>query len=178
VDGIRAGEVDAGTELYESLAGFKGLFARRLGRQTAADRYHDLLIVVITSIRSGALREPERLIGFARATARHMVVDDIRALQRQPHYNYAELHQLPDVSQNVERRAIWRERKTIANRIMLAMPDRDQRVLVRYYFLEDDARQICNDMRLSENQFRLVKNRAKTRFTTLMRRHCRLPVGG
>jgi hypothetical protein len=40
-------------------------------------------------------------------------------------------------------------------------------VLVRFYLEEQPAERICNDMKLTETQFRLIKSRAKARFGEL-----------
>jgi RNA polymerase sigma factor (sigma-70 family) len=169
-DRIRDGERDAEAELYQALTSFKTLFARQLGRQVAADRYHDLMMTIISKIKGGMLRDPARLAGFARTTALHMIADDIRAMQRWRRRESVEVDRLHDTSPNAETKAIWSELKAISKRILLAMPARDRLVLLRYYVHEHDARRICTEMAISEDQFRLLKSRAKARFTSMMRR--------
>ncbi|HVV44178.1 MAG TPA: hypothetical protein VHC72_03210 [Bryobacteraceae bacterium] len=47
---------------------------------------------------------------------------------------------------------------------------RDRDILNRFYVLEQSQEQICADMGLSYNQFRLLKSRAKARFGELGKR--------
>ena len=47
---------------------------------------------------------------------------------------------------------------------------RDREILQRFYVLEQSQAQICAEMELSYNQFRLLKSRAKARFGELGKR--------
>jgi DNA-directed RNA polymerase specialized sigma24 family protein len=44
------------------------------------------------------------------------------------------------------------------------MSRRDRDILTRFYLHEQSQEQICQDMNISETQFRLLKSRAKARF--------------
>jgi DNA-directed RNA polymerase specialized sigma24 family protein len=55
-------------------------------------------------------------------------------------------------------------------RILRSISRRDREILTRFYLLEQTQEQICSQMGLSENQFRLLKSRAKARFSELGRR--------
>ena len=47
---------------------------------------------------------------------------------------------------------------------------RDREILHRFYVQEQSQEQICQEMSLSYNQFRLLKSRAKARFGELGKR--------
>ena len=55
-------------------------------------------------------------------------------------------------------------------RILKSLPQRDREILIRFYLHEQRPEQICEDMNLSETQFRLIKSRAKARFGELGKR--------
>jgi RNA polymerase sigma factor (sigma-70 family) len=165
VAAIRAGDSEAATTLYLEFGAFKGYFARQIGPEGAEDCYHDLILAVITSITQGKLREPERLAGYARSTARQMVWNRIRTLRR------LRLHEVSvggrgeiDTTPSPEVIAIDHEAKTIALRVLEGMSARDRAVLTRYYLEEDEPEAICADLDLTRDQFRLIKSRAKGRF--------------
>jgi DNA-directed RNA polymerase specialized sigma24 family protein len=61
--------------------------------------------------------------------------------------------------------AIQQEHRQIAARVLSEMPQRDREVLVRFYVNEETPAQIQREMVLSSNQFRLLKSRAKARFS-------------
>ena len=54
--------------------------------------------------------------------------------------------------------------------ILRGLGDRDREILTRFYIYEESQEQICRDMDLSENQFRLLKSRAKAKFSVLGKR--------
>ena len=56
------------------------------------------------------------------------------------------------------------ERAEIARKVLNGVSRRDRDILNRFYVLEQSQEQICADMGLSYNQFRLLKSRAKARF--------------
>jgi DNA-directed RNA polymerase specialized sigma24 family protein len=47
---------------------------------------------------------------------------------------------------------------------------RDREILTRFYLLEQSQEQICEEMGLNDTQFRLLKSRAKQRFSDEGRR--------
>jgi DNA-directed RNA polymerase specialized sigma24 family protein len=63
-----------------------------------------------------------------------------------------------------------KEREETAMRIFEAMTQRDREILTRFYFNGETREQICTDMNLSTNQFRLLKSRAKARLSERGRR--------
>src|ERR1051326_3281755 len=67
VDQIRSGEAAGAETLYQHLAtGARFFLRRRLGTDDVDDRVHDIFLIVVQAIQRGALREPERLVGFVR----------------------------------------------------------------------------------------------------------------
>lgn len=174
VEGIRNGDDAAAQDLYDSFNWLRTYFGTKLGWQEAEDSYHDLVVAVVTAIRTGTLREPARLAGYARMAARNIVADRIRS---RLNAREVELHEscraVKDDRPSAEATAIRRQAKAIAARLLGAMPSRDRAVLVRFYVDEDRPEQICSEMNLSATQFRLIKSRAKARFTALLQQRIR-----
>ena len=54
--------------------------------------------------------------------------------------------------------------------VLYSISERDREILTRFYLREQSQEQICEDMNLTETQFRLLKSRAKARFGELGRR--------
>ncbi|MDE3196845.1 MAG: sigma-70 family RNA polymerase sigma factor, partial [Acidobacteriota bacterium] len=63
-----------------------------------------------------------------------------------------------------------RQRFEIASRVLQGISHRDREILNRFYVEEQSPDQICDEMGLSFNQFRLLKSRAKKRFGSLGQR--------
>ena len=69
-----------------------------------------------------------------------------------------------------ERRAVDNERADVVRRVLKGVSRRDREVLRRFYVEEQSQEQICEEMQLTYNQFRLLKSRAKARFSEMGRR--------
>lgn len=172
---VRNDEPAALEELYRVFTrGIRFYLWRQIGAQDLTDRLHDIFLIVTESIRSGELREPERLMGYVRTVVRRQVAGHIhsRREQRQK-WSQLDFSPVPDHRPNPEYRVIRRQHSEMARRIMGSLRQREREVLTRFYFEEQSADQICREMELSQTQFRLLKSRAKARLTQL----CRSRIG-
>ncbi len=71
------------TELIRLRAGVRIMALQRLGDPELAEEIaQESMARVVQAVREGKLREPERLGGFARAIAQHVIVDTMRARKR------------------------------------------------------------------------------------------------
>jgi RNA polymerase sigma-70 factor (ECF subfamily) len=157
-------------ELYKVFSeGIRFYFWRQLGPQDLNDKLHDLFVVVMQSIQSGELREPERLMGYVRTVARRQVAGHIDNA-RQQRRNFHQLDFGPallDGKPNPEHHLMRRQYSDVAHRILANMRPREREILVRFYMKEQPPAEICREMQLSETQYRLLKSRAKARLGKL-----------
>jgi len=169
---VQTGESAALEELYSIFAKrVRFVLLRQVGPQDIEDRIHDVFVIVAQSIQRGELREPDRLMGYIRTVLRRQVASYIeRQMQARRHRSTADTHTLlPDRGKDPERILIERQNTDIALGLLRSIPPRDREVLVRFYLREQAPADICRDLDLSENQFRLIKSRAKARFGELGR---------
>jgi RNA polymerase sigma factor (sigma-70 family) len=75
-----------------------------------------------------------------------------------------------DRKQNPEQEAIIKEKAELMQSALQALSQRDRDILVRFYLREQTQEQICEEMRLTETQFRLLKSRAKAKFGEIGRK--------
>ena len=75
-----------------------------------------------------------------------------------------------DLNRDPEETAIRQQHEQIAKRVLNSISKRDREILTRFYLLEQSQEQICDQMNLTETQFRLLKSRAKARFGELGKR--------
>ena len=173
VERIRTGDPSAMEELYAVFAkGVRYYLWRQLGPQDLDDRMHDLFLIITQSIQKGELREPERLMGFVRTIARRQVAATIGAAV-QARRNQVDVDTRLNVSDqqpDPERRVIEKQNQELAMRVLRSLHKRDREVLVRFYLQEQTPERICREMNLTPTQFRLIKTRAKARFTELGQR--------
>src|ERR1700691_3319186 len=174
VTGVREGDPAAMAELYGIFAkGIRYFLLRNLGPEDLDDKVHDCFIIVAQAIRNGDLREPERLMGYVRTVVKRQIAAsiDIAVHQRRSRVDFEDsMVSLSDWRDNPERSVIARQRAEIARKVLNGVSRRDRDILNRFYVLEQSQEQICADMVLSYNQFRLLKSRAKARFGELGKR--------
>ena len=170
VESIQRGERGGMEELYRVFSrGVRFYLCRQLGPQDLDDRVHDTFLIVVQAICKGELREPERLMGFVRTVVRRQVAAQIdRSVQSRR--EQAELDSSAAVSDHrdtPEEAAIVRQHEQVAEDVLRSVSGRDREILTRFYLMEQTQQEICDEMSLSETQFRLLKSRAKARFGEL-----------
>jgi RNA polymerase sigma-70 factor (ECF subfamily) len=171
VTGIREGDSAAMESLYGVFAkGVRYFLLRNLGPEDIEDKVHDCFVIVTQAIQNGDLREPERLMGYVRTVVKRQIAAsiDIAVQQRRSRVDFEDtLFTVSDWRDNPEHSAMARQRAEIARKVLAGVSRRDREILNRFYVLEQSQEQICADMGLSYNQFRLLKSRAKARFGEL-----------
>jgi len=167
VAAIKAGE-DAGMEqLYKLFSrGIRYYLCRQLGPQELEDKVHDTFLIVVNAIKRGDLREPERLMGFVRTVVRRQVAAYIENAvhTRREQADLESGVTVADKKLNPEQEAISRQKAQLMKSALGALSERDREILVRFYLKEQSQEQICEEMDLTETQFRLLKSRAKAKF--------------
>src|SRR5947209_11788918 len=173
VDQIKAGQ-DAGMEqLYKLFSrGIRYYLCRQLGPQELEDKVHDTFLIVVNAIKRGDLREPERLMGFVCTVVRRQVAAYIESAvhTRREQTDLESGVTVADRKQNPEQEAIVKEKSALMQAALEALSKRDRDILVRFYLMEQTQEQLCQEMKLTETQFRLLKSRAKAKFGEIGRK--------
>ena len=168
VQQIEAGDQNGIETLHATFSrGLRYFLSRKLGSHEYEDTVQDTLVTVIAAIRKGQIREPERLPGFVRTIAirNAFLVIGKRVRSRQEVELDAGVNlYVPDTKHNPEKEAMVREHAELMRKALEALPPRQREVLERFYLREQTPEQICNEMRLTDTQFRLLKSRAKAHF--------------
>ncbi len=173
VQQIQRGDSAGMEHLYRIFGrGIRFYLCRQLGPQDLEDRFHDTFVIVVQAIQRGELREPERLMGFVRTIVRRQVaahIDDA-VHRRREEVEIDNGARLAAPAGDPEETAIREQRRELMKRILQRMASRDREILTRFYLYEQTQEQICEEMSLTETQFRLLKSRAKARFGDLGKR--------
>jgi RNA polymerase sigma factor (sigma-70 family) len=173
VERIRQGEDGAMEELYRVFSrGIRYYLCRQLGPQELDDRVHDAFLIVVQAIRRGDLREPDRLMGFVRTVVRRQVAAQIDQVvhSRKEQVDLEVGLRVADGRHDPERTASQQQQIELMSQVLRGMSARDREILTRFYLREQTQEQVCEEMNLSETQFRLLKSRAKARFGELGRK--------
>jgi RNA polymerase sigma-70 factor (ECF subfamily) len=173
VDRIRHGDEAGMEELYRIFAkGIRFFLCRQLGPQELDDKVHDTFLIVVQAIRRGDLREPDRLMGFVRTVVRRQVaayIDEV-VHSRREELDVELGGRVPDRRNNPEQTMASRQKLDLMVSVLRELSVKDREILTRFYLHEQTQEQICEDMELSDTQFRLLKSRAKARFGELGRK--------
>ena len=143
-----------------------------MGHQELDDKVHDTFVIVVQAIRRGELREPDRLMGFVRTVVRRQVaayIDDA-VHSRRDELNLDVGVRVADRRNNPEQTAVFRQKVDLMLEVLRSLSARDREILTRFYLEEQSQESICQEMALSETQFRLLKSRAKARFGEIGKR--------
>lgn len=164
---IHLGEEAGMEELYKLFSrGIRFYLCRQLGPQELEDKVHDTFLIVVQAIRRGEIREPERLMGFVRTVVRRQVAAHIDQVvhSRREELNMDVGVRIADRRRNPEQAAVFQQKVEFMTEVLASLSERDREILNRFYLQEESQEQICEEMNLSETQFRLLKSRAKARF--------------
>ncbi len=165
---IRAGDPAGQSALYEAFApGLRLFLGHHIQRpEEVEDRLHDAFVKAVVAIRGGQLREPERLAGFLRTIAWRQITAfiDQAVEQRSLIEDLSGALRISSPGPSPEQLAIDRQWTEQAIEILQSFPALDREILVRFYWEEQSAGQICRELNLTPTQFRLRKTRAKGRF--------------
>lgn len=175
VERVQAGDPAAETELVTRFSHGLLLMLRRLtGNPALADDLHqETLALVLEKIRRGEVREPERLAGFIRSTARNLFIADRRKEAR-----YSPLPEdgeriFPERSPEAapfDRAAAGEEAQQVQQILSELRYDRDRQLLLRFYLRDDSKEEICSDLEIEPERFHMVLHRARERMRELWER--------
>jgi RNA polymerase sigma-70 factor (ECF subfamily) len=177
---IQNADGSAEAELYDVFAkGLKLIICRRLGYgPEAEDTFQDVMLIVLGNIRAGRLQDPRCVAGYVHAVMRiHIahVIEERSHLRKQQSLSGDIASRLRDGRTNAEEDSLTAERLTIARKVLASLCNRDREILSRFYLDEETEEQICADMSLNGTQFRLLKSRAKAKFTEIGKRSLKFP---
>jgi len=171
---VQVGDASGMLDLYEYiLAGLRPYLARQLRPQDHRDKVHSIFVDVVVAIQRGQLRDPERLMGFARTIARRKVsmYIDAAASNRRNQVEIGSLFGLACPSATPEQEMVSREQKELVRLTLTRLSEREAEILSRFYLQEQTEMQIRSAMNLTHTQYRLLKWRSKARFEQMSRKH-------
>jgi RNA polymerase sigma-70 factor, ECF subfamily len=176
---IQAGDPAAESELVARFSHGLVLMLRRLARNPALadDLHQETLALVLAKIRSGEVREPEKLAGFIRSTARNLFIADRRKEARYRAFDEGEEEGLQPVAALADRapaplaRVLADEEARQVERLLSELRfDRDRQLLLRFYLSDDSKEEICADLEIEPLRFHKVLFHARERLRELWER--------
>jgi RNA polymerase sigma-70 factor (ECF subfamily) len=171
--GIRENNGAAVQQFYDAFnKGFRFFISRQLGLCDLEDSVHDCVLAVITAVRRGDVRQPERFVGFVNTIVkRHIAQKIAERIAGRSEFDIESASPLIFRGPSPEARAIKTEARTIARLALDSLSNRDRDILRRFYLLDQTEGQIRQELNLSFHVFKNIKHRAKNKFVEQWHKH-------
>lgn len=130
----------------------------------AADLMQDVLVMLLTKLREGAVREPERVASFVLGAARQTVIDWQRGGRRRARILEAfPIDLLPPDTDDAEPADTARLAGCLG-----ALPERERAVLVMTFYDDRPADAVAAELGLSAGNVRVIRHRGLERLRGCM----------
>ncbi len=176
---VQAGDPAAESELVARFSRGLLLMLRRLVQNPALadDLHQETLALVLGKIRRGEVREPEKLNGFIRSTARNLFIADrrkearYRSLDEDGEEGARPASALADRGPAPLQRVLAVEEARQVQRLLAELRyDRDRQLLLRFYLSDESKEDLCADLEIEPERFHQVLFRARERLRELWER--------
>lgn len=167
VERILAKDESAEKEMVDRYQkGLLFLLKRKSNEDIAQDVSQDTWKLIIEKVRGGELRDPTKLSAFIVQTGRNQLIMHFRRQKDSVSWD-----ELPDADAHIEVNSCtpqssheaFQQQQWVRNVVAELNTSRDREILTRYYLNEEEKRDICNDLDLSDIHFNRVLFRAKQR---------------
>jgi RNA polymerase sigma-70 factor (ECF subfamily) len=150
------GDADAEAELCRRFAPRIRLYGLRHLRSAAgaADLVQDVLLMTLTKLRAGALRDSGKLASFILGTCRQMVIDGRRGGRRRERILETFSASLPDAQEPGEPLDLQRLESCLAR-----LAERERSVLIMTFYDERPADEVATALGLSPGNVRVIRHR-------------------
>jgi RNA polymerase sigma-70 factor (ECF subfamily) len=178
---IQEGEAAAENELVARFSRGLLLMLRRLVQNgsLADDIHQETFALILQKIRRGEVREPERLAGFIRGTARNLFIAGRRKEARyrslddgreddegsRPEVAIADRGPAP-----IDRVLADEEARQVQRLLDELRFDRDRQLLLRFYLSDESKEDLCADLEIEPERFHQILFRARERLRELWER--------
>ena len=169
VQQVANSEPEGFEKLYRIFATQVTALRRQFGYQDFEDRLHDVFLIVVEAIQSGKVREPNALLSYIQGTSRFVLCSHTSTKSRRQRLTGTFQHwESSRFCRHTPEESLWlKERSAIMRDLLRTLSRRERELLERFYIQEQDKRQICLEMGLTDTQFRLAKSRAKAHLARL-----------
>ena len=150
---------DAEGELYRRLAPRVRLYGLKHLRDAAAaaDLAQDVLLMTLQRLRSGEIREPDRVASFVLGTSRQMVIDRRRGETRHQRILTTFAADLPPSEFSGDRYVLDNAR---LRRCLEVLPERERTIVLLSFYDERSAADVGSEVGLSAANVRVVRHRS------------------
>jgi RNA polymerase sigma factor (sigma-70 family) len=171
---IQQGNPQGEELLYHTFARGLRYLATRHCPAYAEDCVQDTVMTVICQIRAGQLQTPAALPGYLNIVLKRTAWNkklQAERVETHPEVFCGVIATRSDARENPEERLQLQDRTRVLREALSQLKPQERELLTRFYLQEQTPEQICEEMGLTETQFRLNKSRSKKKLETLTQKH-------
>ena len=139
--------------------------------QAIEDIRQETFTRVFVALRSGKLRQPDRLGAFVNSMCNNVLLEHYRASSRDSSLEDEEQKDFPAVTVDVLGAIAAKQMGEKIREILEAMSEKDRRLLREVFLEEKDKDEVCRDFGVDRDYLRVLLHRAKQSFKSLYLRN-------
>jgi RNA polymerase sigma factor (sigma-70 family) len=176
---ILAGDPQGEELLYATFARGLRFLAAKHCPEYADDCAHDALMTVTRQIRQGQLKTPAALPGYLNIVLKRTAWNkksEAERLGANEEVFTTVVQTRSDDRNNPQRLLEVQERARILREGLESLKPQEREILTRFYLKGECPESICEEMNLTETQFRLNKSRSKQKLEAFTAKRLRVPI--
>lgn len=135
--------------------------------QAIEDVRQETFTRVFTALRSGKIRQPDRLGAFVNSMCNNVLLEHYRASSRDSSLDDEEQQDFPAMGVDVLGAIAAKQMGEKIREILDEMPERDRRLLREIFLEERDKDDVCRDFGVDRDYLRVLLHRAKQSFKSI-----------
>jgi len=135
--------------------------------QAIEDVRQETFTRVFAALRSGKIRQPDRLVAFVNSMCNNVLLEQYRASSRDSSLEDEEETDFPALTLDVLGAIAAKQMAEKIREILEEMPERDRRLLREVFLEERDKDEVCRDFGVDRDYLRVLLHRAKQSFKSL-----------
>jgi RNA polymerase sigma-70 factor (ECF subfamily) len=139
--------------------------------QAIEDVRQETFTRVFAALRSGKIRQPDRLGAFVNSMCNNVLLEHYRSSSRDTPLEDEEQKDFPAVTVDVLGAIAAQQMSEKIREILEGMPERDRRLLREVFLEERDKDDVCRDFGVDRDYLRVLLHRAKLAFKSLYLRN-------
>jgi len=138
--------------------------------QAIEDVRQETFARVFAALRSGKIRQPDRLGAFVNSMCNNVLLEQYRSASRSAPLE-EEQDDFPAVNVDVLGAIAARQMGEKVREILDEIPERDRRLLREVFLEERDKDEVCRDFGVDRDYLRVLLHRAKQSFKSIYMKH-------
>jgi RNA polymerase sigma-70 factor (ECF subfamily) len=135
--------------------------------QAIEDVRQETFTRVFAALRSGKIRQPDRLGAFVNSMCNNVLLEQYRASSRDSSLEDEEETDFPALTVDVLGAIAAKQMAEKVREVLEEMPERDRRLLREVFLEERDKDEVCRDFGVDRDYLRVLLHRAKQSFKSL-----------